>query len=133
MFFVVVSFTSDVQNTYRLTVEVSGITNPKGKVYLGIYRRIDDFPKKGAWFRAAMGVPTGRTAICIFEDLPDGVYAIAGFLDENENRVLDKNALGYPTELYGFSNNARETFSAPTFDKASFTFHTERKIKMHLK
>ena len=32
-----------------------------------------------------------------------------------------------------FSNNARETFSAPTFDKASFTFHTERKIKMHLK
>ena len=34
-------------------------------------------------------------------------------LDENNNGVLDKNILGFPTEVYGFSRNVREFYNAP--------------------
>ena len=52
--------------------------------------------------------------------IPDGEYAIALFIDTNNNKKLDKNFLGIPKEQYGFSNNAMGTLSAPTFKQAKF-------------
>lgn len=57
----------------------------------------------------------------IFADLPPGTYAIAAFHDKNENKELDANVLGIPTEAYGFSNNVRGTFGPPEFTAISFT------------
>ena len=42
-----------------------------------------------------------------------------GFLDENNNGRLDKNVLGVPLEKYAISNDVRERFSAPSFEKAA--------------
>ena len=63
-------------------------------------------------------VPAGSSAR--FENLPPGDYAIAAFQDVNENGVLDKNALGIPTEPYGFSNDARGWFGPPSWQAARF-------------
>ena len=49
----------------------------------------------------------GNSAICQFNDIPPGTYAIAVFHDENANGKLDKNFLGIPCEGYGASNNVR--------------------------
>ena len=38
------------------------------------------------------------------------------------NGKLDTNALGIPKEGYGFSNQAKAWFGAPSFAAASFTY-----------
>ncbi len=63
-----------------------------------------------------------KQARCDFEDVPPGTYAIAAAHDENMNGKLDTNALGIPTEGYGFSNDAKGWLSAPSFSAASFLY-----------
>jgi uncharacterized protein (DUF2141 family) len=41
--------------------------------------------------------------------------------DENNNRRLDRNFFGIPSEPYGFSNDARNAMRAPTYEEAAFT------------
>jgi len=53
-------------------------------------------------------------------DLPEGMYAIALFIDVNKNLKIDKNFLGIPKEQFGFSNNAMGRLSAPSFEQAMF-------------
>jgi len=53
-------------------------------------------------------------------DLPEGMYAIALFIDVNKNLEIDKNFLGIPKEQFGFSNNAMGRLSAPSFEQAMF-------------
>lgn len=61
-------------------------------------------------------------AQCNFEGIPPGTYAIAVAHDENMNGKLDTNALGIPTEGYGFSNDAVGWLGAPPFSAASFSY-----------
>ena len=56
----------------------------------------------------------------IIMEVPDGEYAIAAFLDLNQNETMDKNFIGIPKEQYGFSNNAMGRMSAPSFEQAKF-------------
>jgi uncharacterized protein (DUF2141 family) len=44
--------------------------------------------------------------------------AIAAYHDENANGELDRNALGIPSERYGFTNNARGITGPPSFEDA---------------
>lgn len=53
-------------------------------------------------------------------NLPEGIYAIALFIDANKNMKIDKNFLGIPKEQYGFSNNAMGKLSGPSFEQAKF-------------
>ena len=53
-----------------------------------------------------------------FDNLPEGEYAVSVFHDLNSNGKLDSNAVGMPTEPYGFSNNAAGNFGPPSFDAA---------------
>ncbi len=61
-------------------------------------------------------------ARCDFEDIPPGTYALAVIHDENMNGKLDTGLLGIPAEGYGFSNDARAWFGAPSFSAASFAY-----------
>jgi uncharacterized protein (DUF2141 family) len=93
--------------------------NDQGVVRCGI------FTEKGwlkAPLRSALATIHGKVALCAFEQVPQGVYAISGFHDENENGKLDTNLVGYPTEEYCASRNARNTFSAPSFADAKFRY-----------
>ncbi|MCX6182735.1 MAG: DUF2141 domain-containing protein, partial [Bacteroidetes bacterium] len=53
-----------------------------------------------------------------FSNLPKGDYAFSWFHDENGNKELDKNFVGYPVESFGASNNAKGTFGPPSFADA---------------
>ena len=61
-------------------------------------------------------------ALCTFEDIPPGRYAIAVVHDENMNGKLDTSRFGIPTEGYGFSNDARALLGPPSFSAASFPY-----------
>lgn len=47
--------------------------------------------------------------------------AFAAYHDTNANDELDRNALGIPSERYGYSNNARGITGPPTFAEAAIT------------
>src|SRR5206468_574223 len=61
----------------------------------------------------------GVTTVCVSLPHP-GDYAIVAYHDANANRDLDQGMLGIPKEGYGFSNDVRPVFSAPSFAAARF-------------
>ena len=70
---------------------------------------------------------TGKKARCTFSKIAPGTYGVSAFHDANENGKLDTNLVGYPVEEYGASRNARNLFSAPSFEDAKFAFKGGRK------
>lgn len=131
LFFSIFLFFSFVPaNVLKLKVEIVGLRSNKGQVMVALYRDTDDFPTKKGRYKYLLLKPQNHSATGVFEDLHPGKYAVAVILDENKSFDMDKNIVGYPTEQYGFSNNAREQFSAPSFEKASFELHTDRKIQI---
>jgi uncharacterized protein (DUF2141 family) len=52
--------------------------------------------------------------------LPSSKYAVAAYVDNNRNGRQDKNFLGIPKEIYGFSNDVRGMFGPPDFAAAAF-------------
>jgi uncharacterized protein (DUF2141 family) len=62
------------------------------------------------------------TALCVFKEIPAGVYGISAFHDEDNNGKLNTNLVGYPLEEYCSSNNARNMFSAPSWKDAKFKY-----------
>ena len=112
-----------------LTVKVSGCKTQKGQLYIALYDNKDFFPVFGKQLRGEI-VPLSKGKQFTFKKLRHKAYAIAVFHDLNSNGVLDKNPLGIPLEPYGFSRNARNTFSAPSFGQASFTHSKTQTISI---
>lgn len=68
--------------------------------------------------RIAKADTSGEVSL-VFKDLAAGKYAIRVMHDENDNGKLDTNAVGMPTEGYGFSNNP-VVMRPATFEEATF-------------
>ena len=119
--------------SYDLTINVKGFPSSKGDAYIAIYRASDDFPVFGNQFKGKSSAIAGTSSKVVFSKLPAGSYAVAVYHDKNNNKILDKNYLGIPTEVYGFSNNARRTFSAPSFEEASFMVSDHKTINITVK
>ncbi|OUD15783.1 hypothetical protein TPSD3_04035 [Thioflexithrix psekupsensis] len=105
---------------------VTGITQMTGQVRAALFDKAESFPNRltDSVQRQAVAVTTGEAALT-FSGVVAGTYAIAVFHDANNNGVLDRNFAGIPTELYGFSNNARSTLGSPRFAQAAFTVEEE--------
>jgi uncharacterized protein (DUF2141 family) len=102
-----------------LTVEVSGITPDRGKVYVAVYDGPETFPISGRQRVGRVVAPADRHLTVHFTDLPPGQYAVVAFQDLNGNGKLDRNFLGIPKEPYGFSNSARGSVGPPKFSEAA--------------
>ena len=123
-FFLLFSFNISAD---ELTINISGQTRA-GVLSLAIYDNAEayNYSVKGEK-RSEEGVFSGiETFIELKEshefviDLPEGIYAIALFVDANKNLKIDKNFLGIPKEQFGFSNNVMGRLSAPSFEQAKF-------------
>jgi uncharacterized protein (DUF2141 family) len=117
----------------RITVEVNALRSAKGVVRCSLFASADGFPKDTARALAltvAPSIANGR-ALCIFDNVKPGTYAVGFIHDENNNGKLDTNFLGMPTEGYGASNDARGTMGPPKFDAAAFNHGTQ--TALHLK
>ena len=119
--------------THKLSIHISGISKIKGSLFIAIFRPTDDFPVFGKQFKGIVKEVEGKSQNYNFDDLPEGEYALAIYQDENRNKILDKNLLGIPTEIYGFSNNARRNFSAPSFQEAKFKLNKDLQQTVFLK
>ncbi|MBI3349905.1 MAG: DUF2141 domain-containing protein [Burkholderiales bacterium] len=77
-------------------------------------------PQAGRRFSLGAEASGGKVTV-VLKDLPDGPLAFSLFQDANANGRLDMNAMGLPTEPYGFSNNAAGNFGPPQFEQAVLT------------
>jgi uncharacterized protein (DUF2141 family) len=112
----------------ELRVTVEGIRSTRGTVMIGLYDSLEsfnyaidssDFLDDRSRFAAVMlRANAALKSAVVFTNIEPGRYAIILFHDENGNRKLDKNALGVPTEPYGFSNNVQGFLGPPAFNDA---------------
>ena len=95
--------------------------NAKGRVLCGLHYSGSAFPGRGM---DNADVPiVGTTASCAFRGAKPGTLAISAYHDENDNKKLDKNLFGIPTEGYCTSRNAKGQLGPPKFDDAKFTYN----------
>ena len=101
---------------------VSNLGKVKGKLYIGWYASAEAFRKPDkAMFSKIVAVENKESVEIAFENVPAGEYAIALFLDRNDNGKMDTNLFGIPKEKYGFSNNKYPLTRAASFKEAAFT------------
>lgn len=115
-------------------VTVKNLEGKTGQVYIGWYNSAVAFSsKQKAVFKKIIKV-SGQYELSVpFEAIPPGKYAIAVYLDENGNGIIDKNFLGIPKEKYGFSNNAAPAMRAPKYEEAVFEMSGKDNIEIRLK
>jgi uncharacterized protein (DUF2141 family) len=115
-----------------LTINVTDIEPQQGTLRLSLFDSADSY-STGATprFSAMQRVDRTSTKVTIHE-LPSGRYAVKLYHDENNNGQLDSNALGMPSEGYGFSNNAGR-FGPPSFDDAAVELDHSRSIEIRVR
>jgi uncharacterized protein (DUF2141 family) len=131
LFFLIYTFSFLQNENNKLTIEIEGNDNKKGNFHIALYTKNEKFPSVDNTYKNLIQV--ANNSIVVFQNLPKNEYAFAIYHDENKNGKLDKNIFGVPTEKYAFSNNARGTFSSPSFSSASFSLNQDRKFKIYLK
>ncbi|MDG2381338.1 MAG: DUF2141 domain-containing protein [Pirellulaceae bacterium] len=104
-----------VNRSVELLIEIAGVQPGKGKIQIAIFDNPHVFPDQAKALRLAWCAADGETVDVNLSELPPGEYAIAAFQDANNDGVLNRNALGIPTEVYGFSNDARGRFGPPDY------------------
>lgn len=105
------------------TVEVSVLNalNDNGTVAFAFYNK-EGF-MKAPLFSKSSTILNGISSV-IFENIPEGEYAIICFHDSNSNKKMDFQENGMPKESYGTSNNAMN-FGPPQFDDSKFLVNNE--------
>ena len=106
-------------------VEILDIRNSTGAVACALFEAPEGFPTKyrDAATNIMMIKVRDRQARCDFLDIPPGTYALAVIHDEDMDGKLGTNGVGFPTEGYGFSNDASALMGAPSFGAASFAYN----------
>ena len=131
--FTLLTYLNGCTDLPTLTVQVNGVNNEKGNVFVGVYRIKDEWPVFGKQYKGKIVKAVKGKNTIFFDNLPPGTYAIATYHDLNANKILDKNMFGMPLEMYGFSNNARAPFSAPEFEQAKFELKNSKTITIQIK
>ncbi|MCS6777925.1 MAG: DUF2141 domain-containing protein [Chloroherpetonaceae bacterium] len=121
--------------TATLTVLMTGFRSMRGRAQVALFRSAMGFPNNSQQaFRTEEAPIVNGVARVTFTGLPFGEYAVAARHDENNDGRLNRNALGMPTEGYGFSNNARNPFGPPPFGAARFLLNTaELQIEVRIR
>ena len=114
--------------TYNLTVTVTNLKNTNGMVELGLYRNAETFAEVGLTYKQIRTKITEKQVTVIFYQLEPGNYGVCVFHDQNNNKSCDRNFFGFPTEPYGFSNNIRPIFSAPSFENCLIKLDKNKSI-----
>ncbi len=119
----------------EITVTIDGLKNLKGQICLSVFDSSQGFPSNSD--RAIQGqcLKVSKDPIKVtFSNLPAGSYAVAVIHDANSDRSLNTNALGIPTEGFGFSRNPQIMTGPPKFgDSVVFIAGANTEIAIRLK
>lgn len=119
----------NAQNT--IEVEVVNFDSNNGTAFIGLYNTEGSFLENE--YKGGKVAINDRKAVLTFKDIPDGIYAISVFHDEDGNGELTTNFLGIPKESYGASNNAKGTFGPPKWENAKFEVGNGEVLKIKIR
>ena len=122
--------TNAQEQTFDLTVHISGLNSNKGTLLVGVYNKKDNFLKKQ--FKGDIVKIKNKKSAVIFKNLPKGEYAVSFVHDENNNKKMDTNLFGIPKEDYGCSNNATGFMGPPKYDDAKFQLTENKTITIKI-
>lgn len=116
---------SCVPSASSVLIRVHGVRSTKGTLVAVLYGdNPAEFLKKGGRLaRERVPAQVGSVAMCLGAPRP-GVYAVAVYHDENDNRQFDRSWIGLPSEGFGVSNNPRPVLRAPTHRESAFEVGT---------
>jgi len=113
--------TNKLEEGISVTALVVNALSDKGTVKFAFYNE-ENFMKQPIYSKSA-SVVNGKSTV-VFDNIPQGIYAIICFHDENGNNRMDFEENGMPKESYGSSNNMMN-FGPPEFDNTKFEVTTE--------
>jgi uncharacterized protein (DUF2141 family) len=111
---------ADADAPATVTIKVSGLRNHQGDLIFGIFSSADGFPTEKARAVHWQVKPADADTVTFTAKLPPGKYGASVLHDENRNGKMDKNAVGFPLEGYGVTNNPKPRFRAATFAESRF-------------
>lgn len=113
---------------------ILNVSNLKGKgnLHINIYNNAENFSITGKEYRKKITKVNAKTQTISLGNMPNGVYAIMVFQDENHDGVLNKDFYGLPTEGYGFSNNFKSIIVAPSFYQTKFRLDGTQEINIKI-
>jgi len=107
----------------------TNLQEARGQLYVAVYDSEQDFLQTDKILAKSITAVRQAGSMDIYlPDLKAGKYAVSCFHDLNNNGKLDTNLFGIPTEPYGFSNNARPRFRAPSWKEAKFEWQEGNKV-----
>ena len=109
------AFTATASAQTCTDIEVRNVRPEQGTLMLAAYDSLDDFNKKSvAMLQLRAGAETMRFSFCV----PGaGPVALMLYQDLNDNKKLDTNVMGIPSEPWGSSGKA-SSFGPPTWAAA---------------
>ena len=123
-------FMGQLSTTATLTVTVKNVPSSSGTIMIGAYNNAETFTHPTKLYKSKIvKAKKGEVTFKLEVNKGDKI-ALALYHDKNENKKLDKNMFGVPTEYYGFSNDARGTFSAPSFESAAVVVDGDKSISI---
>ena len=93
-----------------------------GTIRCALYANESTWLERSDAFRTTTARVNGRSATCVFRNVPAGTYAAAALHDADRDREMDQSLIGIPQEGYAISRNETDRMSEPDFDEASFRF-----------
>ena len=108
-------------------VEIAGLVDAQGKVYIAVYDNEDDWLSDDVFMAHEVDIESSRDGEMVSTELllPPGQYAFSVFYDENGNGKMDTNFIGIPKEPIAMSNNAKGKFGPPKYEDALFELDLE--------
>ena len=104
--------------TQEIQVTITDIDSDEGMLYIALYNSEETF--LGTRYKSAMSRIEKGNVVVRFTNVPEGIYAVSVFHDENNNQKLDTNFMGIPKEDTGCSNNAKGFMGAQKWEDAKF-------------
>lgn len=122
-----------VENGNTLTVIIKNIRNKDGRLQVDLYKNQEEFEvrasddKRRAYVYKS-SVSNGRI-VHVYKNVPDGVYGLALFDDENKNGKIDYGWI-MPKEGFGFGDYYHTKWSSPHFNDFKFSLKEDKTVVM---
>ena len=118
------------EETFHLTVHISGLKTDKGSLLVGLYNTEERFLKEP--FKSNIIKIRNKKSMVIFKNIPKGTYAVSFVHDKNDNKKMDTNFFGIPKEAFGCSNNAKGFAGPPKYEDAKFQLTENKTINLKI-
>lgn len=107
------------ESTGKITATVPNVNGTDGQVLFALYTE-DNFMKREPDFSAVSKITDGQASV-VFENLPNGTYALVALHDKNGNHRMDFDGSGMPQEDYDSSGNSI-SYGPPNWMESKFDF-----------